>query len=118
MVTDAYNTKAVTLGAAVALFVVLCVLPVCYMFGVSLKGTGGDLSFDNYRRLFAEPRQRELLMNSALLGAGVALLATALGAPLGLLLARTPCRLSGSCASCSSSRSSSRPTCWPSRGFC
>lgn len=84
------SARAVTLGIAVALFVALCVLPIIYMFGVSLTGAGGGLSFDNYRRLLTEPRQRELLANSALLGAGVALLATALGTPLGLLLARAP----------------------------
>jgi iron(III) transport system permease protein len=46
------------------------------------------VSIDHYRRLLAEARQRDLLLNSTLLGAGTAVLATAIGAPLGLLLAR------------------------------
>jgi iron(III) transport system permease protein len=82
------SARGVTLGVAVALFVVLCVLPILYMFGVSLTGADGSLSADNYRRLLVEPRRRELLFTSTLLGAGAALLATVLGAPLGLLLAR------------------------------
>jgi iron(III) transport system permease protein len=37
-------------------------------------------------------RQQQLLLNSALLGAGVSMLATLIGAPLGALLARSDVR--------------------------
>src|SRR5215207_3310863 len=84
------SARAATLCLAAALFVVFCVLPIIYMFGISLSDANGSLSTGNYRRLLTEPRQRELLLTSTLLGAGAALLATALGAPLGLLLARAP----------------------------
>lgn len=63
-------------------------LPVAYMFAVSFLGADGSLTFENYRRLLVEPRQRQLLFTSTLLGAGSAALATVIGAPLGLLLAR------------------------------
>src|SRR5215208_6433802 len=84
------SARVVTLCLAAALFVVFCVLPIIYMFGISLSDANGSLSTGNYRRLLTEPRQRELLLTSTLLGAGAALLATALGAPFGLLLARAP----------------------------
>jgi iron(III) transport system permease protein len=77
-----------TCAAAVALFVLLCVLPTLYMIGASLISADGRFTFANYSRLFIEPRQRQLLTTTALLGAGVAIAATLIGAPLGLLLAR------------------------------
>jgi iron(III) transport system permease protein len=62
------------------------------MFGVSFVGDDGGLSFENYRRLLTGQRERRLLASSALLGAGASALATLLGAPLGLLLARSDVR--------------------------
>ena len=67
---------------AVAVFVVCCVLPVGYLLVVSLSG------FDESSSLALDARQRRLLYNTALLGTGTALLASALGAPLGFALAR------------------------------
>jgi iron(III) transport system permease protein len=58
------------------------------MLGVSFVGPDGGVSAGNYTRLFAEPRERQLMLNSVLLGAGASLLATLIGAPLGLLFAR------------------------------
>src|SRR5215203_3959799 len=78
------SARVVTLCLAAALFVVFCVLPIIYMFGISLSDANGSLNSENYRRLLTEPRQRELLLTSTLLGLGAALLATALGAPLAL----------------------------------
>ncbi|MCA1605893.1 MAG: iron ABC transporter permease [Acidobacteria bacterium] len=75
---------------AITLFLVFCVLPVVYMFAVSLtEGTTGSFTLSNYRQLLTETRQRGLLLTSILLGGGVAIFATILGAPLGLLLARS-----------------------------
>ena len=82
------SSRAIILGVAGALFVLLCVLPVIYMLGVSLVGANGEISFSNYWRLLIDARQRELLRTSTLLGAGTALVATIIGAPLGLVLAR------------------------------
>jgi iron(III) transport system permease protein len=70
------------IGAAVAIFVVCSVLPVAYLFAVSL-----DLAaLTSVGRLDA--RQRWLLGNTAVLGTGTALVSTAIGAPLGLALGR------------------------------
>lgn len=79
--------KHFVLGGAVILFVAICVLPLIYMLVVSLTADG-EITFDNYRRQVLESRQLELMLNSAVLGAATALVATILGAPLGLLLAR------------------------------
>jgi iron(III) transport system permease protein len=74
--------------AASVLFVLLCVLPTMYMIGMSLFSADGSFTLANYSRLFVEPRQRQLLLATALLGAGCAIGATLIGAPLGWLLAR------------------------------
>ncbi len=86
------SARTVVLCVAAAVFIAICALPAIYMFGVSLIGPDGGLSFDNYRRVLTEWRQYQLLLNSALLGAGASALATLIGAPLGLLLARSDVR--------------------------
>ncbi len=82
------SARALTLGLAVTLFVLFCVLPVVYMFIVSLTDAAGSFTLDNYRQLLTEPRQRGLMLTSIVLGGGAAIFATVLGAPLGLLFAR------------------------------
>jgi len=81
--------RTVALGSAVALFALLCALPIVWMLGVSFVGSDGRVGLGNYARLFVGPRERQLMLNSALLGAGASLLATLIGAPLGLLFARS-----------------------------
>jgi iron(III) transport system permease protein len=82
------SAKAMVLGVAGVLFVAICVSPLIYMLAVSFTAIDGGFTFDNYGRLLTDARQRELLMSSALLGAATATVATIVGAPLGLLLAR------------------------------
>lgn len=82
------SARAVTLGLAVTLFVLFCVLPVGYMFVVSLTDAAGSFTLDNYQQLLTDRRQRALMLTSIELGVGAAILATVLGAPLGLLFAR------------------------------
>jgi iron(III) transport system permease protein len=82
------SAKAMALGGACLLFVAICVAPLIYMLVLSFTGVDGGFTFANYGRLLNEARQRELLMNSTLLGAATAFVATIVGAPLGLLLAR------------------------------
>src|SRR6266702_4216987 len=83
------DTRAVVLTAASFAFLLICALPAMYMFGASFVSKDGGFTLANYSRIIAEPRQRSLLLSSATLGIGAALLATAIGAPLGILLART-----------------------------
>ena len=65
------------------LFVVCCLLPIGYLLFSSLSSADAA-----YATLWLDARQRGLLWNTALLGTGTAVLATAIGAPLGLALAR------------------------------
>lgn len=75
------------MGAAFGAFVVCCVLPTAYLLATTL-------GFDSrtYGALALDSRQRGLLFNTAALGMGTALLATAIGTPLGIALARVPLR--------------------------
>jgi iron(III) transport system permease protein len=78
------------MGAAFVAFAVCCVLPIAY-----LVATTFGFDSDTYRALVLDGRQRGLLFNTAVLGTGTALLATVLGAPLGIVLARVPLRFKG-----------------------
>ncbi|HSE36568.1 MAG TPA: iron ABC transporter permease [Blastocatellia bacterium] len=82
------SSRVISLGAAEVLFIGICVLPLINMLIVSFTEVDGSFTFANYGRLLFEARQRELLINSASLGAATAFVATILGAPLGLLFAR------------------------------
>ena len=83
------SARVLIIALAVILFVLFCVLPVVYMFVISFTDATGAISLDNYRQLLIEQRQRGLLLTSTLLSGGAAIFATVLGAPLGLLLARS-----------------------------
>jgi iron(III) transport system permease protein len=74
------SSRTVVVGFATAFFVVSCVLPVASFLITSGDGTTGAFTLD--------ARQWGLLGNTASLGVGAAVLATAIGAPLGVLLAR------------------------------
>jgi iron(III) transport system permease protein len=78
--------RTAVVGIAITVFVVCCVLPVGYLLVVSLS------EIDGFSALVLDARQRRLLSNTALLGLGTALLATAIGAPIGLALARISLR--------------------------
>jgi iron(III) transport system permease protein len=76
------SSRTVVLGIAAAAFGVLCLLPLAYMLAQAAVSGGG------YAALLLDARQRALLSNTAALGTGTALLATLIGMPLGLALAR------------------------------
>lgn len=80
------STRTLAVGAAWVAFGLLCGLPVAYM--LAHAGAAGA----PYAALLLDGRQRALLTNTAVLGAATALLATLIGAPLGLVLARIPLR--------------------------
>ena len=77
------SSRTTVVGIAVLLFVVCCLLPVGYLLTMPLSGSNRA-----YAAVWLDVRQRGLLSNTAVLGTGTALLATAIGAPLGLALAR------------------------------
>jgi iron(III) transport system permease protein len=83
------SSRTVILGIAAAAFGVVCILPLGYM--LAQAGASGR----DYAALLLDARQRALLTNTTALGIGTALLATLIGAPLGLALARVaiPSRL-------------------------
>ncbi len=78
------------IGLAFGAFVVCCVLPVAYLLAITLGAARSA-----YAVVALDSRQQGLLFNTALLGIGTAALATAIGAPLGIVLARVPLRRRG-----------------------
>jgi iron(III) transport system permease protein len=80
------SSRTVVIGLAAALFGVSCVLPLASFLMTSLRGATTAFALD--------ARQWGLLVNTAGLGVGTAVVASAIGAPLGLLLARAslPCK--------------------------
>ena len=81
------SSRRIVVATAAGLFAACCLLPIAYLLSVPLRsGTfvGTILALD--------ARQRGLLWNTALLGLGTAGLATVIGAPLGIVLARVPLR--------------------------
>ena len=74
-------------GAAFAVFVVCCVLPIGYLLATTLGSASGA-----YAAVVLDSRQQGLLYNTALLGIGTAPLSTTIGVPLGVALARVPLR--------------------------
>lgn len=84
------SMRTVVVGVAAALFVACSLLPVAWLLAIPLSS--GDVP---YAAIRLDARQRGLLWNTALLGAGTAILATAIGAPLGVALARARLPLEG-----------------------
>ena len=66
--------RTIAVGIAIAAFGLFCVLPLAYMVAVFLREPGREAS--PYRDLLLDSRQRGLLFNTAILGAGTALTAT------------------------------------------
>jgi iron(III) transport system permease protein len=82
-----FSSRTIVLTTAVMLFAACCLLPLSYLLAVPLRGGPVPVSI-----LSLDARQQALLWNTTALGLGTALLATAIGAPLGLALARVPLR--------------------------
>jgi iron(III) transport system permease protein len=81
------SSRAIVVAIAGLLFAACSLLPVAYLLAIALRSgdsAGTVLPFD--------ARQLGLLWNTTVLGIGTALLATAIGAPLGLSLARVSLR--------------------------
>jgi iron(III) transport system permease protein len=81
------SSRTFVIGIAGLIFAVGCVLPLAYLVTTSLAGVNAAAA-----ALLLDARQRTLLYNTTLLGIGAAALSTAIGAPLGVTLARVPIR--------------------------
>ena len=81
------SSRTVGVTIAVVLFVACCLLPVAYVLTAPLSNWN-----IGSKGVWLDARQQGLLWNTARLGVGTALLATAIGAPLGLALARIAVR--------------------------
>ena len=81
-----WHSRTVVITVAFATFLACCVLPLAYLLLTTVAATG------DARDLALDSRQRGLLYNTAILGIGTAALATMIGTPLGIALARVPLR--------------------------
>jgi iron(III) transport system permease protein len=86
------SARTITFSISALIFVAVCGLPTLYMLGVSFIGADGRFSLIKYSNLLTDERQHYLLFTSTLLGLGSMGLATLIGAPLGLFLARAHLR--------------------------
>jgi len=80
--------KRAVLLTVVIILVVVGLLPVLVMFAKTLV-TDGHFSFASYKALFSSGRQWVLLWHTLALSSLTTVLATLIGLPLGILLART-----------------------------
>jgi iron(III) transport system permease protein len=80
-------SRTVVIGTAVVVFVICCVAPVSYLLLTSLASAETV-----YAAVLLDVRQRGLLYNTAFLGTATAIVASAMGIPLGIALARVPLR--------------------------
>ena len=83
-----HRARTIVIGLATVIFVVCSVLPLVHLLITTVANAGGT----PYASLLLDSRQRGLLYNTALLGIGAAAGATAIGVPLGIVLARVPVR--------------------------
>ncbi|HEX7778967.1 MAG TPA: iron ABC transporter permease, partial [Vicinamibacterales bacterium] len=74
--------RPMVIGFAWAVFAICSVTPLVFLAGSAISASAP------YSDLVLDARQRRLLVNTAALGIGTAVLATAIGTPLGILLAR------------------------------
>jgi iron(III) transport system permease protein len=79
-------SRTVVIGMATIVFVVSSVAPLVYMLGTALVAS--TTSWSVLTTLLLDGRQRTLLYNTATLGLWTAVLATVIGMPLGIALAR------------------------------
>jgi len=78
--------RTIVVGAAVAALALFCIVPLAYLIVVWVIAPAGQASA--YGALLLDSRQRGLLLNTALLGVGTAIMSTLVGVPMGVALAR------------------------------
>jgi iron(III) transport system permease protein len=80
-------SRTVVIGTAVVVFIICCVAPVLYLLYTALASAETVCA-----AVLLDVRQRGLLYNTAFLGTATAIVASAIGIPLGVALARVPFR--------------------------
>ena len=80
-----FSARTAAIASATALFIAVSVLPLAVMLGSSLAERAATLPI---HRSWLDARQRTLLYNTTVLGLWTAVLATLIGMPLGVALAR------------------------------
>ena len=80
------SARTAAIAAATAFFIAVSVLPLAVMLGSSLAASAATPSA--FTALWLDARQRTLLYNTTVLGLWTAVLATLIGMPLGVALAR------------------------------
>jgi iron(III) transport system permease protein len=81
------STRSWVIGIAVTVFLISCVLPIAHLFLDLVRGWQ-----DAFGVMLIDARQRRLLSTTAVLGVGTAVVATTIGVPLGIVLARVSLR--------------------------
>jgi iron(III) transport system permease protein len=81
-----FSVRTAAIGAATIVFVAACVAPLIAMLGLSLGSS--SVTAVGYEAVLLDARQRGLLYNTTSLGLLTAALATVIGVPLGVALAR------------------------------
>jgi iron(III) transport system permease protein len=79
-------SRTVVIATAVGIFVAASVWPLAHMVGSALVGS--TIRDSAYATLLLDARQQRLLYNTTVLGTGTAALASVIGGPLGVALAR------------------------------
>ncbi len=81
------SMRSWVIGLAVTVFVVSTALPIAHVFLELVRGWQDSVGI-----MLIDARQRGLLYNTTVLGVGTAVVATTIGAPLGVVLARLSLR--------------------------
>lgn len=82
-----FSSRTAVIATATVVFLASCVLPLISLLASSLAGSA--MTSSTYAALLLDARQRSLLYNTTILGLATAALATLIGVPLGVALART-----------------------------
>lgn len=96
LLRDERHERRARLGLAipaVAIILLVLVLPILGMFGLSFVGTDGQLSLENYARIFADPSFPQIMRTTFTIALWCTALCILLGYPVAYLLAELPPRI-------------------------
>lgn len=82
---------------ALALVLVIVVIPVCWLFWLSFVGENGGLSLENYRRMLASRSYVQVFVLTFEVSAYTTVLCVLIGYPLAYFLSQLPARVASLC---------------------